>query len=354
MIKNIPFYALISCLLILTSCQGQVKLELPKNTTQQAKPTEHISSEVDPYFVATKAITSPHGPSSITRNIIEDRQGNIWLATWEGILRYDGTTFTNFTNKEGLRRFHAFAALEDSKGHLWFGTIGAGLYLYDGKSFTNFTTKEGLVHDGIGCIYEDKAGNIWVGTQDGLSCYDGTSFRNFTTQDGLTSNDINSIIEDQDGKFWIGTRGQACVFDGKTFTAFTNDAGKSFNNVRSIIKDQKGHIWLGGNDGLWRYDGKQWTNYTKNFVGYVYEDSKGSIWTSSMANSSATDWALSRYDEQPLPLGNLVATEIKTEENMFFGIVEDKEGGIWWGHLNGVCRYDGEEIDCFRNGGTRK
>ena len=340
------------------SCNGQKKTDLPKNDKNQLKLSAIHLKDSDPYFVESKTITASSGPSSITRNIIQDSKGNIWLATWEGIIQYDPVSgkFTNFTNKEGLRRFHAFAVLEDSKGNLWFGTIGAGVYRYDGKSFTNFTTKEGLANNRVTSIYEDKSGHIWFGTEGGASCYRGeslltgqTGFRNFTTEDGLTNNDVNVIIQDKTGKWWFGTRGDAFFYDGKTFTKFTNQRGDPFTNVRSIIEDKNGHIWLGGNDGLWRYDGRSFTNFTTNFIGYIYEDSTGNIWTSSEGANSRT-WVLSRYDiELPLPYLKATATQIRTEEGMFFGILEDKEGGIWFGTLNGVCRYDGKSFNYFRD-----
>ncbi len=94
-------------------------------------------SDNDPYFIETKTISTPYGSSSITRNMIEDRNGNIWIASWEGIIRYDEKSFTNFTNKEGLRRFHTFSALEDKTGNIWFGG-NDGLWKYDGESFINF------------------------------------------------------------------------------------------------------------------------------------------------------------------------------------------------------------------------
>ena len=57
------------------------------------------------------------------------------------------------------------------------GDAGAGLSRYDGTSFTRFTTKDGLIHNSIWSILEDKAGNIWVGTREtGLSLYDGKAF----------------------------------------------------------------------------------------------------------------------------------------------------------------------------------
>ncbi len=316
---------------------------------------ENIKSE-------TKEVITSSGPRQITRNIIQDRKGNLWLAAFDGIFRYDGKSFTNVTSKVSSARF--FSVLEDSKGNFWFGSIGSGVYEYDGKSFRNFTIKDGLAGNGVTCIYEDKTGNIWLGTGGGASRYDGKSFRNYTTKDGLPDNDINAIIEDKTGKFWFGTGDNACIYDGKTFTVFIND-GKSFTNVRSIKEDNKGNIWLGGKDGLWRYNGSTFTNFTQDFVGYIYQDKKGNIWTSSeSANgrdltlslsderrlsglaSARGQWLLSRYDEKSLSDKNPTVTEI-TNKPMIFGILDVEKGSIWFGALDGVYRYDGSTITGF-------
>ena len=58
-------------------------------------------------------------------------------------------------------------------------------------------------------------------------------------------------------------------------------------------------------------------------------------------------WTLSRYDKRPFPYEKSIVTTIKTEENMFFGIMEDNDGGIWWGSLRGVCRFFEGGFDCF-------
>lgn len=119
---------------------------LPKNNasepkTSPARPPEMSAPDSDPSFMESKAVTTAYGPRNITRNIMQDRNGNLWFASWEGIIRYDGQSFTNFTNKEGLRRFHVFSILEGESGNLWFGTVGAGVGRYDGKALTYFTGK---------------------------------------------------------------------------------------------------------------------------------------------------------------------------------------------------------------------
>ncbi|MCB0559731.1 MAG: hypothetical protein KDD09_12350 [Phaeodactylibacter sp.] len=82
----------------ITSCNGQKETGLSKDNTSQPKQSEIKLPDNDPYFVETQEITTSHGPGSITRNVMQDSKGNLWFATWEGIIRYDGNTFANFTN----------------------------------------------------------------------------------------------------------------------------------------------------------------------------------------------------------------------------------------------------------------
>ncbi|HEY5822833.1 MAG TPA: two-component regulator propeller domain-containing protein, partial [Cyclobacteriaceae bacterium] len=331
------------------SAEGQIKTDLPKDNTK----TESIDGKTS------------HGPRSIIRSIIQDRKGNIWMTSWEGVFRYDGKWFTNMTSNVSSARF--FSILEDRRGNLWFGSIGEGVFRYDarlpdgqGKSFQNFRIKDGLVNNDIVSIYEDKTGNIWFGAWGGASRYDGKSFRNYIIdedsmyedQTGKTFPDrlpyeVNSIIEDKTGKLWFATRGNTFVYDGKTFTVFRRNDDKPFINVRTIIEDRKGNIWLAGNDGLWRYDGRAFTNFIKDFAGYVYEDKKGNIWTSSESDKKGNfgstsrgstgqeSWTLSRYNEKSLSDKNAVPEIIRAKEGMVFGILEANDGSIWFGTLDG-------------------
>jgi ligand-binding sensor domain-containing protein len=330
-------YTLFLVFISFTSCGGQ-------NQTTVAK--DNIKPEI-------KEVISSEGPKSITRNIIQDRKGNIWMAAFDGIFRYDGKSFTNITSNITSARF--FSILEDRNGNFWFGTIGSGVYYYDGKSFKNFTTRQGLLNNEVTCIFEDKKGDIWFGVSGGASCYNGKSFRNYIINDNSMNEDwvgktfpdrqpyeVNSIIEDKKGKFWFATRGSTFVFDGKTFTVFTHE-GKPFENVRTIIEDKKGNIWLSGSDGLWCYNGSIFSNFNQHFVGYIIEDKKGNIWACSEKDRQA--WSLSKYDEKTLLNKKPTVTEIANQP-MIFGILEDDKGNIWFG-ANGVYRYDGKTITDF-------
>lgn len=73
-------FQLLFILAFIASCQAQNKTDLPENSKNQLPPTESSPPKSDPYFVESEAIITTQGPSSITRNIMQDRKGNIWLA----------------------------------------------------------------------------------------------------------------------------------------------------------------------------------------------------------------------------------------------------------------------------------
>lgn len=319
--KCLPILALFVLCLICTYTKGQTNTILPPDTIKSG----------------FKEVGTSHGPLTSVRTIIQDKKGNIWLASNEGIIRYDGKLFTNITGDLSPARF--FSVLEDRNGNFWFANNGLGVYYYDGQSFLHYTTKQGLFNDQVFFIYEDKAGNIWFGTNGGVSRFDGKSFQNFSITGG-----VNSILEDKTGRLWIGTRGNTYVYNGKIFEVF-NYRDNSFSNVWSIIEDHNGNILLGGGSGLWRFDGSAFTNLTRNSVNYVYEDKNGNIWTSG--TNDKRKFAFSRFDGNSLSAKEPVITEITQSLNLF-GIFEANDGVIWFGAYDGVYRFVGETIKDFK------
>jgi len=346
--KYIHVYALFLMLVCHTSC-GQNQTNVPQDNISKGHYSESQLKEA-----ATSKV-----PMSMVRNVKQDRNGNILIASYLGVFRYDGTSFTNISSEISSPRFSSFwDVLEDRKGNLWFGTRDSGVYYYNGKSFQHFTTKDGLGSNSALHIYEDRAGNTWFGTGGGASRYDGKSFRTFTTKDGLPNNDINTFMEDKTGKLWIGTRGDACFYDGKTFTTLTNKDGKAFKNVWGITEDKKGSIWFGDVDGLWRYDSSTFTKVSQRGAYAIIEDKKGNIWTTG-SNGSADQfledssgrpvWALSSYDHKSLYNKKPTVTEIMSGPPAFLGLLETNDGSIWFGSYNGVYRYDGKTITDFKS-----
>lgn len=341
-------YALFLVLVFCTACGGQNKTDLPQDN-RRVGYTEAQLKEAE----TTKV------PMGMVRNVKQARNGDILVASYLGVFRYDGTSFTNLTNKLISPSFASFwAILEDRKGNLWLGTRDSGVYYLPAgqTSFQHFTTKDGLSSNTAIHIYEDKAGNIWFGA----SRYDpsaslragGKSFRTFTTKDGYPSNSIRLLLEDKSGKLWFGAQLENMfVYDGKTFTVLKNKDGKAFNNVWSVIEDKKGNIWFGDSDGLWRYDSKTFTHVSQRGAYQIIQDKKGNIWTTGPVGN---DWALSRYDATSLYSKKPTVSEIMSQSGMLLGILEDAKGNIWFGSSSGVYRYDGKTVTDFKGPAGQK
>lgn len=292
-------------------------------------------------------ISTPIVPTNIVRNIKQDRQGNIWVASWDGIFKYDGKTFINIT--EGVSDARFFSILEDANSKFWFSTIGSGIFYYDGSKFQNFTSKDGLANNTVLEMYEAKDKSIWFSTEGGVSKYDGQTFQNFTVKDGLPDNEVYSIAEDIQGSFWFGTKNGIGIYDGKKITPFKNE-GKAFENVRMVIKDNQDNIWFGGDAGLWSFKDGKLHNYSQSFIGYIYQDSKGNILTISKGQgakkmtvdyavkNNPDSWNLSSYSAISLNKIDSTPEIITSSEYTIFGILEDKNGTIWYGTLDGVKR----------------
>lgn len=250
-------------------------------------------------------------------------------------------------------------SLQDKAGNLWFGTTGDGLFKYDGKFFTQYTTSNGLNHNSVNHILEDKDGKIWIGTHAGLVLYDGKKFKEikipFLKNRPDNRYEVWSIMQDKSGKLWFATIDGVYTYDparrsdstelradGKSFNFFkvADDTTDCIFKMEYILEDKAGNIWFGGrcNIGVYRYDGKTISHLRPNgddWAWPVLQDKKGNIWFSSWKGAY-------RYD------GRLFEKIEGLSDGPITRIIEDKKGNIWFGGGGrGLCRYDGKTFTCF-------
>jgi hypothetical protein len=134
--KYAHVYALLLIFGFLTAC-GQNQTNVPQDNIRdnRANYPESQLKEADTSKV----------PMSMVRSVKQARNGDILVASYLGVFRYDGTSFTNLTGKMSSPRFSSFwDVLEDQRGNLWFASKDSGVYYYNGKSFQHFTTQMGL------------------------------------------------------------------------------------------------------------------------------------------------------------------------------------------------------------------
>lgn len=102
---------------------------------------------------------------------MEDRAGHLWTGTLNGARRYDGKRFVDFTAAEGLIDGRIEDIIEDREGTLWIGTWGGGVFRYDGRVFQNLNERHGLASDAVKGLVQDREGDIWIATEGGVTRY---------------------------------------------------------------------------------------------------------------------------------------------------------------------------------------
>ena len=343
----LPYLALVLASACVTPFEEVANVPQGQASEPQEEPGP-TPADFDPYFVESEGLPRPKGPEVITRNVLQDSSGGIWLATWHGLMRFDGTTFTNVTKEEGLRPFRCFCLFEDRDANVWIGTVGAGVMRYDGERYTNFTTKDGLVDDVVLSIHQDRTGNLWFGGL-GLTKFDGETFTTFSEADGFTDLDVNSISEAEDGTLWFGTRSALFRYDGERFTNFTDEQSLSIVGYIPTVIDRRGDLWFGGQNGIYHFDGESLRHPFPSSSYSMMEDSQGHIWFSGgvlrNAGSEPGTSVLNRFD----PAAGIENLVVEREQfviwnGAIFGLTEDRDGSLWIGTGGGVARIADERV----------
>ena len=342
----LKFKYLLLILIFTISCKIDKKTTKDKGVDLEIDSKNKLSliSKVDTIF-------DTNAPKRITRNVKLDSDGNILIAAYDDIIRYNGYSFTRLSKPQDLERWYAFDVIEDSKKNIWIASDQLGAFRIDSKkdSVTNFTTKDGLGHLRNMCVYEHRDGNMWNGGQGGLSKYDGSKFTNFTIKDGLPHNNINIIFEDHQGNIWFGTRGNAGIYDGNDFSELRNGEDNPFFNVWSIVEDKSNNILLVDSTGLWKYSNDSFEFKLKD-VWKIYQDSKSNYWYTGMLKGGGS--TLKQIEEKAIYNKEFEVTEVFKSDRMFFGVIEDKNSNLWIGGGDGIWLYNGEIVKYYT--GTKK
>jgi signal transduction histidine kinase/ligand-binding sensor domain-containing protein len=315
-------------------------------------------------------------PQASVNAILQTRDGYLWLATFGGLVRFDGLRFQIFNtgNTKGLRSGRFIGLYEDRAGNLWINTEGQGLTRYNDGAFTSYTTDDGLPSNEVWRVYEDSAGNLRAQTTGGLMQWTDGVFKPATRaldeplfgtfqrsrsggvwqyhQDGgivgkfengqvtvnlNTGYYVNGFYEDREGRLWMSTREERLLMyqDGKLKVFGENESYRRLPQLR-FLEDVKGSLWMGtGDEGLFQLKDGKFMHYTTadglagGVITTVYQDREGTIWV-------GTYRGLSRITER-------VVTTYSTKDGLaadnVYAIYEDQRGEIMIGSKDGLTVY---------------
>jgi len=303
-------------------------------------------------------------PHNYISGICRDPDGALWLATRNGLSRYDGKEFVTFTEEDGLLSNVIRCIFRDRDGLLWLGT-DRGVSWYDGKQFHNLTARDGLVKNQINAICSDLDGNLWfaagyiLSNEGGISRYDGKEFVNFTTENGLASNWVSSVCCDADGVLWFATGAGIYRYDGKELVNFSLEEGLDHGPyVISVYPDPDGVLWFGTvTNGVYRYDGRELINLTvknglvSNAVNSIYRDPDGAMWFGT-GYPEVYGRGVSRYIPTHPSKGGFVnfTTRDGLVNDTIVSIYTDPDGVLWFGTIGGLSRYDKSGVINYTTG----
>ena len=205
-----------------------------------------------------KKLTNADGlsQSSITA-ITQDRFGQIWIGTRDGLNKYDGNHFTVYRNEAdndaSISNNDILAIEEDADGNIWIGTFN-GINKYDPKVNVfkrYYQNEEGSSQNrnNVLTIKKLSNGEIWIGTSNGLSVYDKSTdtFKTIVEVDrpnSLLTNSVSSIFETQNGTVYIGTsRGVSQLIDHNTMDFKTIDATRG-KYIQDLIESPEHQLLI--------------------------------------------------------------------------------------------------------------
>ncbi|MDR0413781.1 MAG: response regulator [Dysgonamonadaceae bacterium] len=284
--------------------------------------------------------------------IYQDSQGYIWIATENGLNKFNGYNFTVYSEQPddstSLRGNYVYTVLEDSRGIFWVGSMG-GLLQYDRQkdSFRPFLIQDSVPFylDRVTWLLEDRDNNIWVASPgDGIICLDAESLkpRFFSKKNSQWPQDnIDCAFEDSAGNLWFGSYTNGVyLFDPETQSVrhFKYDPAVrgclNDDRVFSICEDSFGRVLIGTlGSGVNIYDQRTQTftalktgrSAPENQIFSMKPDRNGNVW---LGTDGAGIICYKPGENKTTPLHPALEScdLAKTKVHHFF---EDKQGNMW-------------------------
>ena len=311
-------------------------------------------------------------------SIWSDSDSVVWLGFESGeLIRFDteNRSFVRYENdliaSESINTISSIS--RGSDGALWCGTMN-GLFRYEDQTLETFTKADGLGTEAVQLIESSSDGAIWFANRNpsGLSRWTtnrkvpGQRFFTSASEKGYVDRGVNSFTLSSDGRLWIpqwnGIQYYNPTMDSFGMTRFEFPPRNSRSNIMvhtALLVDSKDNTWLGVDsqegENLWYLPyNKLLDSESKveailggtNKVRFIYEDSKGSIWTAGNRMFEENGAPAPVYHIQ----GDRVDSYFVNSEvqggvpDMVFCVCESNDGKIYLGTSSGIAQFDGERF----------
>lgn len=283
--------------------------------------------------------TTPQLPSDETRVLYESRDGSLWIGTTSGLARYRPGRPPRFEDVPEFHRMSVFAILEDSSGSLWVGTLN-GTYICTRE------LKFEVVPDAptnVRAICEDRNGTMWFGSNDGLFRRNSDAYERLvheflpeskSVSDPLNMSRVHVIRMDSKGTLWIGAKRALLHWKDGAFQREGRELGRQ--QVYDILETQDDCLYAAARFGLFRsHAGGLFEKVSANeSVFCLTHDQGGRLWVGHGDNRGLHSYA-------PHP------SEAIWNEATVYCVHQDQEGSLWIGSKLGLHHLHDGKVDHF-------
>lgn len=290
--------------------------------------------------------------NSLINAVYQDRRGFVWVATENGLNKFDGTRFSiyrhNAADSTTLKNNYVRTLFEDSRGNFWIGCIN-GLQRYD-RATDSFheqfiARKDGKKNPHITSIIERHNGDLWIATsgQGAISLKKNSKADSFLIEAELTermgSNYLNVLFEDTRHNLWIATEEKGLFRyspESKELKSYKAPYNIGSDDVSSICEDAHGHIFVGTlTKGLFKLPAGQegnfepvpYHNQTNLNIRTLIIDTQGRLFIGT-DGEGVKEY---QYEQNIIVDSEINAGPFDFSKSKVHSLIEDKDHNLWLG-----------------------
>jgi len=292
-------------------------------------------------------------PAGRIRDIAQDADGYLWIATDGGLVRFDGVRFDPWSTRvqPHIPSTAVRAVISSRNGNVWLGIGGRhSVARMHGGSLTLYGPADGLLGTYTLSLVEDHTGAVWATTSNGLFEFTGSRWRQHGAAEGLGSGPVLGVFEDREHRLWVGTTTAVYRRDraGEPFKQI-DQISISSNVWQSFSQDAAGNVWISDFKEGFRRPGvaARGTRPARKGWGVgLLSDSRGNFWVGTQGQGL---WRVSDMAQKGEGAVRTITVENGLVSNAVQSMIEDREGNIWLGTLAGLQRLSPHRVTPVRN-----
>ncbi|MBI4904587.1 MAG: hypothetical protein HY820_13180 [Acidobacteria bacterium] len=252
-------------------------------------------------------------------NVFEDRDGNLWIGSRAGLSRWSSGVVQPYGPPEGLPGQFYSTVAGDARGRVWFGSWRSGLTLFEKGQLQQVALPTPAAQTLIRASAVSRDGTLWLSDWQSLLSYRDGKWTRFSQRDGAPQGQVNEIAFDRSGALWLATTTGLYMYpDGlRRAGAVTIVEGR----MDAVLCARDGEVWAGAGRGLWRVQAGIASLIDANLpVTSLSEDSQGRVWAATRGNGIVlvSGGHIRRLDQRHgLPADHIYA------------MVDDGAGSLW-------------------------